>query len=138
MKPETLSVIIPCFNEENTIGEIVKQVGNADRCGLGIEIIIIDDGSSDKSAQKIDEISQNFQNIKVLKNKENKGKGASLRLGIAHSKGDIVLVQDADLEYDPNEYEKLISPILTGRADIVYGSRFVGSEGHRVLYSWHF
>ena len=100
---------------------------------MSLEIIIIDDGSTDQSGEKIHEISEAFSKTTVLKNQKNQGKGTSPKLVIAHSTGDIVLVQDADLEYEPYEYKKLIFPILAGKADIVYGSRFVGSEGHRVL-----
>ena len=138
MADKKLSVIIPCFNEENTIEILVERVTNADRMGLDLEIIIVDDGSSDKSGEKIDQLADSHNFIRVAKHSVNTGKGAALRTGFALSEGDIVLVQDADLEYDPNEYEKLLGPILTEKADIVFGSRFSGGDSHRVLYFWHY
>jgi len=133
-----LSVIIPCYNEENTIEKLVGRVFNADRIGLDLEVIIIDDGSSDSSAEKINKMAENHDEIQLNKHPINRGKGAALRTGFALSKGDIVLVQDADLEYDPLEYPRLLEPIVNGEADVVFGSRFIGGDSHRVLYFWHY
>ena len=130
-KPK-LSIVIPVYNEKSTIDEIVKRVQNVD---FEKEIIIVDDCSSDGTSDKIDKISGN--NIKKLFHDKNKGKGASLRTGFQHVTGDIVIIQDADLEYNPNEYSNLIEPIVDGRADVVYGSRFRGGP-HRVDFFWHY
>lgn len=100
------------------------------------EIVIIDDFSTDGTRNYLQSLKEN-PNIRVVFHQENKGKGAALRSGFAHATGDIVIIQDADLEYDPNEYPKLLQPILDGRADVVYGSRFIGGDSHRVLYFWH-
>ena len=130
-KPK-LSIVIPVYNEKSTIDEIVKRVQNVK---FEKEIIIVDDCSSDGTRDKIDKISGN--NIKKLFHEKNKGKGASLRTGFQHVTGDIVIIQDADLEYNPNEYSNLIEPIVDGRADVVYGSRFLGGP-HRVDFFWHY
>jgi len=130
-KPK-LSIVIPVYNEKSTIDEIVKRVQNVK---FEKEIIIVDDCSSDGTRDKIDKISGN--NIKKLFHEKNKGKGASLRTGFQHATGDIVIIQDADLEYNPNEYSNLIEPIVDGRADVVYGSRFLGGP-HRVDFFWHY
>jgi glycosyltransferase involved in cell wall biosynthesis len=130
-KPK-LSIVIPVYNEKSTIDEIVKRVQNVE---FEKEIIIVDDCSSDGTRDKIDKISGN--NIKKLFHEKNKGKGASLRTGFQHVTGDIVIIQDADLEYNPNEYSNLIEPIVDGRADVVYGSRFLGGP-HRVDFFWHY
>ncbi len=131
---EKLSVIIPCYNERDTIAEIVRRV-QASPVTLSKEIIIIDDGSQDGTR----EILKNFESTcVVIYQPYNRGKGAALRAGFAAATGDIVLIQDADLEYSPGEYPKLIAPILAADADVVYGSRFVGSQAHRVLYFWHY
>jgi glycosyltransferase involved in cell wall biosynthesis len=127
-----LSIVIPVYNEKNTIDEIVRRVQNVE---FEKEIIIVDDCSNDGTRDKIDKISGN--NIKKLFHEENKGKGAALRTGFQHVTGDIVIIQDADLEYNPKEYSNLIEPILDGRADVVYGSRFLGGP-HRVLFFWHY
>ncbi|MBC8550615.1 MAG: glycosyltransferase family 2 protein, partial [Candidatus Brocadiales bacterium] len=130
-KPK-LSIVIPVYNEKDTIDEIVKRVQNVE---FEKEIIIVDDCSSDGTRDKIDKISGD--NIKKLFHEKNKGKGASLRTGFQHATGDIVIIQDADLEYNPNEYSNLIEPIVDGRADVVYGSRFLGGP-HRVSFFWHY
>jgi len=129
-----LSVIIPVYNEENTIEEIVKRV---DSIKIEKEIVIVDDFSTDSTREKLNEIIKSRDDIKVFTHDKNWGKGAALRTGFEHVTGDIVIIQDADLEYDPNEYKKLINPITDGVADVVYGSRFLGGP-HRVLYFWHY
>ncbi len=129
-----LSVIIPCFNEEKTIIEIInivkKQINEND------EIIVIDDYSSDNSRKLLQE-KLNGKIDRLIFNEKNFGKGYSIRRGIEEASGEIILIQDADLEYDPSDYDKLLKPIIDGKADVVYGSRFVGSEEKRVIYFWH-
>jgi len=129
-----LSVIIPCFNEINTIEEIISKVQNFN--DLEKEIIVIDDCSNDGTKEKLkSEISNSID--KLITNDKNFGKGYSLRKGISVATGDIIIFQDADLEYDPSEYKNLLKPILEGKADVVFGSRFTGSGEKRVLYFWH-
>ena len=128
-----ISVIIPVFNEAKTVKELVKRVQSVD---LEKEIIIVDDASTDGSREVLNELTQD-QNISVLFHQSNQGKGAALRTAFKEVKGDIVIIQDADLEYDPHEYSKLIRPIIEGKADVVYGSRFLGGP-HRVLLFWHY
>lgn len=132
-----LSVVIPCYNEEKTLETVVNRVLAADRCGLELEVVIVDDGSRDRSAEVMKELAEKHQQIVAAFHAINQGKGAALRSGFQKASGDIVLVQDADQEYDPNEYPKLLGPILDGRADVVFGSRFKGGEECRVLYFWH-
>ena len=129
-----ISVVIPVYNEVSTIREIVARVQAVD---LEKEIIIVDDGSTDGTRELLQEITLSHENIRVLYHDRNQGKGAALRTGFEGATGDIVIIQDADLEYDPREYPVLLEPILDGRADIVYGSRFLGGP-HRVLFFWHY
>ena len=127
-----LSVVIPVYNEIGTIEEILKRVGSVPQ---DIEIIVVDDGSTDGTTKWLKERAGD--DVKVIFHQKNKGKGAALRTGFEQVTGDIVIIQDADLEYDPREYGRLIEPILDGRADVVYGSRFTGGP-QRVLFFWHY
>ena len=129
-----LSVVVPVFNESKTIDRILAAVRAVD---LHLEIIVVDDFSTDGTRDRLAEIGQSDPSIRVFYHDVNQGKGAALRTGFASARGQYVVVQDADLEYDPAEYPKLLKPLLDERADVVYGSRFTGSEGHRVLYFWH-
>lgn len=131
-----LSVVIPVFNEEKTLQQVVSQV-------LGspikdIEVIVVDDGSTDQSRKIAVKLFKQGKIQRLFLRKKNAGKGAAIKTGFKLATGQIVVIQDADLEYDPNEYGRLIEPIVTGRADVVYGSRFVSSRPHRVVYFWHY
>ncbi|MDA1091605.1 MAG: glycosyltransferase family 2 protein [Proteobacteria bacterium] len=137
MSLKTVSIVIPCFNEEKTLEFLVERVLASDTCGLEKGIIIVDDKSQDSSFDKASALSAAHPEISVFKHEINRGKGAAMRTGFENAKGDIVIVQDADLEYDPGEYFKLLKPIIDGEADVVYGSRFRGGDSHRVLYFWH-
>ncbi len=131
-----LSIVIPCYNEARTIRSIVEAVRNAPTAGLDKEIVVVDDCSTDATRGILRaEIAPLV--AKIIYHERNQGKGAALRTGFAAASGDIVLIQDADLEYDPQEYPRLLKPILDGRADVVFGSRFTGGDAHRVVYSWH-
>jgi len=137
MPMNTLSIVIPAYNEKATILQILGVVGKAHTSGLKKEIIVVDDCSTDGTREILKGIPEGQDGIRVLFHDRNRGKGAALRTGIRHTTGDIVLIQDADLEYDPNEYPKLLAPILEGKADVVYGSRFAGGESKRVIFYWH-
>ncbi len=131
-----LSIIIPAYNEIHTIGEILQKVFETP---YDKEIIIVDDGSKDGTREYLTRLKEKEKdkNIKIIFHEKNMGKGASIRTGISAATGDIILIQDADLEYDPREYPKLLAPIIEGKADVVYGSRFMGGP-HRVLFFWHY
>ena len=131
-----LSVVVPCYNEFSTIDAIVDAVNASPYRDK--EIIIVDDFSVDGTRDKLkSEIASSGRVAQVLYHEKNQGKGAAVRTGIMAATGDMVIIQDADMEYDPNEYPKLVAPIIHNRADVVFGSRFSGGEAHRVLYFWH-
>lgn len=129
-----LSVVMPVYNERATLRRVVAAVLSVP---LQIELLCVDDGSSDGSREILAELEQQHSQMRVLLQPRNTGKGAALRRGIREATGDFLIIQDADLEYDPNEYEMLLAPLLQGKADVVYGSRFLGAGPHRVLYFWH-
>ena len=132
-----LSVVIPCYNEEATLAEVVAQVSPADTAGLEMEIVIVDDCSSDSSLTIAQKLAETNPRIQVFHHSINQGKGAALRTGFASATGDLIIVQDADMEYDPNDYAKLIQPILDGEADVVYGSRFLERSATEAHYLAH-
>jgi glycosyltransferase involved in cell wall biosynthesis len=127
-----LSVVIPVFNERETIAEILSRVRRA-LDGKDSELIVVDDGSTDGTREAL----RSMAGIRLIEHERNQGKGAALRTGFAAASGDVVIVQDADLEYDPRDYPRLLEPIEDGRADVVFGSRFLGGP-HRVLFFWHY
>lgn len=129
-----LSVVIPVYNEERWIREVIRRV---QAVAIPKELVIVDDCSKDNTRAILKEIEATYSNVKVFLQEVNQGKGAALREGFRQCTGDVILVQDADLEYDPAEYQRLLQPIIENRADVVFGSRFIG-ESHRVLYFWHY
>ena len=131
-----ISVIIPCYNEEHTILKVIKSVHESLN-RYEYEIILVDDGSTDNTKVLLDEYSRRDEKVEVIYHDINSGKGASLRTGFKAAIGDVVIIQDADLEYDPSEYSKLFKPIQDGKADVVYGSRFKSGDTTRVLFFWH-
>lgn len=144
-----LSIIIPVYNEEKFIEKTIRKVALADSLGLKKEIIIVDDGSTDKTKLKVHKVIKSiksnrrqsaFSSVKIhfISKKKNEGKGAALKTGFLRSKGDIVLVQDADFEYNPEDYPLLLEPFLKYEADVVYGSRFLSPKPRRILYFWHY
>lgn len=132
-----LSIVIPVYNEAATIRQIVDLVRSVD-VGVDKELLLVDDCSRDGTREVLQEMATALPEVKVLYHEVNRGKGAALRTGFAAATGDIVLIQDADLEYDPREYTRLLAPILDGHADVVYGSRFLGGGAHRVVFYWHY
>lgn len=137
MKPKRLSILVPVYNEAATIREIMDQVLRADARGLEKEIIVVDDASTDGTRDILKEIEfLNQPPNRLLFHSKNMGKGSAIRTALTHATGEIVLIQDADLEYDPQDYPRLLEPILRGRADVVYGNRFHGGP-RRVFYFWH-
>ncbi len=137
-----LSIVMPAYNEVGTIAEIVRRVLEAP-VDLSKELIVVDDASTDGTREYLQALARSGQagvrggEVKVMSHERNLGKGAAIRTGLRHASGDIILVQDADLEYDPRDYPALLEPILAGRADVVFGNRFHGGP-HRVLYFWHY
>ena len=137
VKVTTFSIVIPCYNEEKTLRKCVERVLEIADKSLSIEIIIVDDCSGDGSLAVAEELESRYAEIILLRHEENQGKGAALRTGFQKATGDFVAVQDADLEYDPMEFRKLLVPLINGSADVVLGSRFLSGDAHRVLYFWH-
>jgi glycosyltransferase involved in cell wall biosynthesis len=132
--PPLLTVVVPCFNEERTLETLIRQVLEVP---LPLEVIVVDDGSRDNSRQVLQAIAAREPRVKALLHERNQGKGAALATGFKHATGMFVIVQDADLEYDPREYPRLLAPALVRDADVVFGSRFLGQAAHRVLFYWH-
>ena len=140
MTPQTLTILIPAYNEARTITRLLERVLAADLPhGLQKELIVVDDASADGTAEAVAQFAAENPGcvLRIISHPKNQGKGAALHTGIAAATGDFIIVQDADLEYDPREYELLLMPILEGFADVVYGSRFMGGKPHRILFFWH-
>ena len=135
-----LTIVIPVYNEKETLRTLVERVVTAPCLGLTKELILVDDASTDGGRELLQSLVSELSpdiSLQLFLQPFNQGKGAALRRGFAAASGDLVLVQDADLEYDPADYPRLLEPLLQGKADVVYGSRFAGGEAHRVLYFWH-
>jgi len=136
---KTLSIIIPAYNEEKTIRKLLDKVMLVDLGSIKKEIIIVNDCSKDRTKEIIEDYINGHtqENIRLIDQEKNQGKGAALHKGIANATGEYLIIQDADLEYDPNEYLDLLQPVFKADADVVYGSRFMGSNPHRILFFWH-
>ena len=134
---DKISVVIPVYNEEKYISTTIQRVLDVDHLGLTFELVVVDDGSKDGTVAILQELADKNPEIKIFQQPVNMGKGTDLRRGFKEATGDIILIQDADLEYDPDDYPTLLKPILDDNADVVYGSRFLGGP-HRVLYFWHY
>jgi glycosyltransferase involved in cell wall biosynthesis len=130
-----LSIVMPVYNEEHTLEEIFRRV---QATPYDKEIIAVDDASRDNSREILNRLAREYENLRVFFHEKNQGKGAALRTGFAQITGDVVVIQDADLEYDPVDYPALLNPIQKGLADVVYGSRLIGAQPHRVLFFWHY
>jgi glycosyltransferase involved in cell wall biosynthesis len=134
-----LSIIIPAFNEEKTIVSVLEKISNINLGPVNKEVIVVNDHSTDNTIKVIEQYikEKTSENIRVFSHEKNSGKGSAIHTGIRNSTGDYLIIQDADLEYDPDEYQHMLNPILDGFADVVYGSRFMGSNPHRILFFWH-
>jgi len=135
-QPILLSVVIPVYNELKWVEEIIKRVTASDRLGCDLEIVVVNDCSTDGTTELLEELVKRYPAMRLFHQDVNQGKGAALRRAFKEAKGQLILIQDADLEYDPSEYPVLLRPLISGSADVVFGSRFLGGP-HRVLYYWH-
>ena len=132
-----LSLVVPCYNEEKTLRDIIDRILELQSDTLKLEIIVVDDCSSDNSFEVARQLEREIDAVKVFRHEKNQGKGAALRSGFLHATGDFVGIQDADMEYDPRDYLVLLEPLLAGKADVVFGSRYLRPDTRRVLYFWH-
>jgi glycosyltransferase involved in cell wall biosynthesis len=138
--PRTLSIVVPAYNERPTVEQLLRRVAEAPLPeGMGREVVVVDDGSTDGTRELLRELAAAGRPLpfRLIEQPQNRGKGAAIRAGFAAATGDVLVVQDADLEYDPRDYPRLLQPILDGEADVVFGSRFLGGP-HRVLFFWHY